>query len=419
MSETFRTNSVFVPGGLPELTYVRREHSLEGRVSAVTDNLCQLVAVTGPTKSGKTVLVSRVLPRTEAVWVDGGTVREEGDLWEDILEQLDGFTTTQVSAGASRDAHVEGEAGGKAGIPLLAEAKGSVRSGLSRTRHGETTEGREVSARTGAVRALRETRRPFVIDDFHYLDRSIQGLVIRALKPLVFEGVPVVVIAIPHRRYDAVKVEREIAGRLDAVHIPAWTEHELLQVPRVGFPLLGIDASQGVLDRLASEAYGSPHLIQQFCRDMAVRNGINETVDPPITVDSLDDQHFREVAESTGRVVFDKLARGPRQRSDRIQRPLRSGGEADIYEVVLAALAALKPGLDTIDYETLRGSIRQLLADNVPQAHEVTRVLEKMAEISAADEASTPVIDWEKDDQLLHITDPFFAFFLKWGDVRA
>jgi hypothetical protein len=25
------------------------------------------------------------------------------------------------------------------------------------------------------------------------------------------------------------------------------------------------------------------------------------------------------------------------------------------------------------------------------------------------------VIDYEKDDRRLHITDPFFAFFLRWG----
>lgn len=59
------------------------------------------------------------------------------------------------------------------------------------------------------------------------------------------------------------------------------------------------------------------------------------------------------------------------------------------------------------------------MSDNIPQAHEVTRVLEKMTEIAAKDESSTPVLDWEKDEQKLHITDPFFAFFLKWGIEKA
>ncbi|WP_325177296.1 hypothetical protein [Pantoea sp. 1B4] len=70
--------------------------------------------------------------------------------------------------------------------------------------------------------------------------------------------------------------------------------------------------------------------------------------------------------------------------------------------------------MDTIQYEALRASIRDIVADAPPQAHEVTRVLEKMSEIASNDEASTPVIDWEKEEQKLHITDPFFAFYLKW-----
>lgn len=96
---------------------------------------------------------------------------------------------------------------------------------------------------------------------------------------------------------------------------------------------------------------------------------------------------------------------------------ISEGGTADIYGVVLKALSTLAPGLETVEYEKLRAAIRQILHETPPQAHEVTRVLERMAEIAASDEASTPVIDWEKEEQKLHITDPFFAFYLKWGVV--
>ena len=63
----------------------------------------------------------------------------------------------------------------------------------------------------------------------------------------------------------------------------------------------------------------------------------------------------------------------------------------------------------------LRSEIRNLLRENPPQAHEISRVLDHMAKISANDEASTPVLDWDKDERELHITDPFFAYYLRWG----
>lgn len=417
---SLRTSEVFVPGGLPEYTYVPREaRSLEQRLAAAKDNLCKLVTLTGTTKSGKTVLASRVFPKVDAIWVDGGTISEEDDLWNFILEEISGYT--EVSKGQSKEvtSKIGGDFGGAAGLPLFAHAEAKLSAERSQAREASQTESRTLSPRSAAIAQLRKKRRPLIIDDFHYLKRPFQGNIVRALKPIVFEGVPVVLIAIPHRKYDAVKVEREMTGRLESVTIPLWEEDELMQIPREGFPLLNIQAEEQVACKLARESFGSPHLMQEFCRELARANGVQETAAKPTAVRSIDDGLFNKVAEGTGKVVFDKLATGPRQRTDRIDRQLKTGETVDIYRAVLLALAHLRPGLDTITYEQIRAALRDLLDTNVPQGHEVSRVLEKMTEIASSDEASTPVIDWERDEQKLHITDPFFAFFLKWGMGEA
>lgn len=67
-----------------------------------------------------------------------------------------------------------------------------------------------------------------------------------------------------------------------------------------------------------------------------------------------------------------------------------------------------------VEYEEVRTALRELLVD-LPQAHEVARVLEHMSNIQADEASSVPVLDWEKDERRLHIIDPFFAFFLRWG----
>ena len=285
----------------------------------------------------------------------------------------------------------------------------------SRQRGSSLSKGLSLSPRSATISQLRTVELPLIIDDFHYLDRGLQGKVIRALKAPIFEGLPVVLIAIPHRRYDSVKVEREMTGRLEAINIPIWDIDELMQISTVGFPLLNINVKERVIRRLADEAYGSPHRMQEFCRQLSRQHGIEETSPKRLVISDVRNDLFAQVAQDTGKVIFDKLAKGPRQRADRIQRKLKSGETADIYRVTLYALAKLRPGLQTIEYEQLRSAIRDVLADRIPQAQEVTRVLEKMAEIAASDEASTPVLDLEKKEQKLHITDPFFAFYLKWG----
>ena len=157
--------------------------------------------------------------------------------------------------------------------------------------------------------------------------------------------------------------------------------------------------------------------MQEFCKEICARSGITERDSAlqkvPNAISEI--EIFSSIAEHSGRPMFEKLKRGPRARSDRKQRLLKSGTTTDIYGVVMEAFKTLQPGVETIPYDALRSSIRNILAEDPPQKHEVSRVLDKIAEISYTDSSSTPVIDWQSSDDVLTVTDPFFAFFLKWS----
>lgn len=419
MSIRLRINEIFVPGGIPEYTYIARErHNLESRLqTALSRGANKLIVVTGMTKSGKTVLVNRVFPRNKkAIWIDGGVASSEEEFWQSILLQMEGYTGVERTASRESTYEVSSGLEGEGGVSWFARLKGLFGSRFQRSRLTAQSKALEVSPKVAAFKLLRDKSRPLVIDDFHYLNRTLQGKIIRALKPLILQGIPVVLIAIPHRRYDAVKVEREMTGRIENLQVPSWDIEELAEISRKGFSLLGTSISHKISGQLAQEAFGSPHLMQEFCLRLAQGLGIERSGDQTQPITDLPQELFVKVAEGTGRVIFEKLARGPRQRSDRKRRQLKSGSEVDIYRVVLLAIAYLKPGLGTIEYEKLRSALRAILDENIPRANEVTRVLEKMSEIAASDEASTPVIDWERDERKLHITDPFFAFYLKWAE---
>jgi hypothetical protein len=193
----------------------------------------------------------------------------------------------------------------------------------------------------------------------------------------------------------------------------------LIYIPETGFGLLNYSLADSALDRLASEAIGSPHLMQDFCRGICKLRQIEHASErSTLHLSSKEvDSVFRDVAETIGRPIFEKLARGPRQRTDRVPPHLKGGPTVDIYELVLHALAHLRPGLVSIEYEELRGAIREVSESQIPQLQEVARVLKHMATIAASDQSSTPVIDFEEEEKKLHITDPFFAFYLRWGEL--
>jgi len=301
-----RTNAVFVPGGMPQHTYVARtERDLEGKLRRVADNLCKLATLTGSTKSGKTVLANRVFPRTngENIWIDGGTVKSENDLWTQVISELGGHTSAESSNSEESSQGTGGGTSGSLKVPFV--ASGTAKVDVSAGRKTGTTDKKSIALapRPAAIAQLRDSGKPLIIDDFHYLDRKFQGEVIRALKPLVFEGHPVIIIAIPHRRYDAVKVEREMTGRVESISVPAWSAAELKEIPKTGFPLLNLEIFETVSSALAQQANGSPHLMQEFCRSICNRENVAETVAAPRTVQFVHDDLFKSIAEGTGKVI--------------------------------------------------------------------------------------------------------------------
>lgn len=415
-----RYSDIFVPGGFPHHTYnPRATRNLENQLREVADNLCKLATVTGHTKSGKTVLVRSIYPPEDSIWVDGGTVGSEEDFWSVIIEQLDLFQSTANQSSKEHSSELGAEGSAEANF-FVAKGSGTVSGTIGDTRSTSEEQTRELSSRVAALAGLRKNKIPLVVDDFHYISRDLQGSLVRALKAPIFDGQPVVLIAIPHRRYDALKVEKEMTGRLRPLGIPLWDHIELSFIPEKGFPLLKSSLSSKAISSFAEESLGSPHLVQDFCRALCRQQNIITEKDGRDIQPSSDELKavYSEVAETIGRPIFEKLARGPRQRSDRLPRRLNSGIDVDIYGLVLHALAHIKPALVTLEYEALRTAIREISTD-IPQLHEVARVLKHMASIASSDESSTPVIDFEEEEKILHITDPFFAFYLRWGSLKG
>lgn len=415
-SKEIKYTDVFVPGGVPTYTYnPRTSKNIEERLRESTENY-KLTVVTGPTKSGKTVLVNKIFPRSENIWIDGGTINSEDGFWEWIVSCLGGYTEEEISNGDDLQYSIEGT--GKAeGKLFLVNTEAGFSSTIGNTEKTSMLQRRKMSNKGKAISLLQETKIPIIVDDFHYIDKEIQKRIVRALKAPIMYGVPVICIAIPSRKFDVIDVERELTGRMDSIDMPVWDINELEKIAIDGFTTLNCKIPEDTIRTFAAEAFGSPFLMQEFCRSACKIYGISTATKYVKEYNDIIDQRviFAKIANNSGRSMFDKLKRGPRARTDRKPRKMKSGQTLDIYGVVMEALKHAKPGIETISYDTLRANIRDVIDEDLPQRHEVSRVLEQIADISYTDSSSTPVIDWQKDDNILTITDPFFAFFLKWS----
>lgn len=412
-----KASEVFVAGGQPTITYNPRENlDLEGKLQEYLETGHKLLSITGPTKCGKSVLCCNLIPLDEGVWVYGGSIQEENDVWNEVLDILN------MPMQVSETEIVEDGSGNSTGtgfeVSIPSVVKVGVQGGRSSTTKttSETSRVYSGSPRATAIKALLQHRRPLVIDDFHYIPREVQTTLVRALKNPIFRGLRVIVMAVPHRAYDTVRVESEMTGRVSHLEIPLWKPAELMGIPEKGFPELNARYPVDLMQRLAGESFGSPHLMQEFCYKLCKGNGLSSRAEKTVTISPPADlsKFFGEIAVMTQKLAFDKLARGPRQRSDRLPRTFSDGSTGDIYTAVLRAIAQTGPR-PTLTYEELRQALRSVLVDTPPQAHEVGRVLTQMDRIANTQLEGQPVLEWDRENSTLYIADPFFAFFLKWG----
>lgn len=318
MTNCLKTKQVFVAGGMPSVTYVDRlALNLEKALRSEIREGYKVICVTGPTKSGKTVLTRHTLGKDKSALVNGGQVESSDEFWNLLLQDLNlpESETLTESADASL------------GIRYLITAQ-------QKASEGESIVFNNKNKKT-ILNHLREQDLALVVDDFHYMPETVQREVIRSLKSEVFDGLCAILIAVPHRAFDAIGVEREMEGRFAHVEIPAWSAVELLEIPKKGFLALNVNVPVDVQKKFSEEATGSPLLVQRFCGRLCSHYDIDEVARMEreyAPSDAVCIEIFESVAKQFGLPTFQKLAKGPQSRAKRIDRNLLAGeGSLDIY----------------------------------------------------------------------------------------
>ena len=427
-----------MPGRYPEHTYnSRSDHQLEQKLLEYVRERGSILTLVGPTKTGKTVLLERVIDNP--IWVDGQGLDDLDTFWSIIGDEL----SLHVQIGVEKEKNTAATAVARVsgGLPFLVNAEGGGDFTAGSSELTQTVTVRSLAA--GVKKALLASGRTLVVDDFHFITRPVQTEIVRAVKPLVYKGLPAIFTAISHRVNDSTSVVEDMIGRVDPFEIELWDVDELLVIAAKGFPLLNaVDEDFSIAKRLAQMSFGSPHIMQRLCRELCKVNDLHETspiskrLQPPPDWDLF----FTAHVDATMGSWFKRLLSGPEEGSKkRTSWTLKNGVIVDGYGLVLAALAATGPKLSLSKEEVGRSVGEVLEGTAAPAPHQNTRVLLQMSRIALtrlSEPAPTeeeldgddgtlaggvqPVLEYVEDgpNSVLHIADPFFAYYLRWGSAR-
>lgn len=413
-------HDVFTPGAFPEHTYVARgEEDLEEKLRFALRTKGQIVSLSGPSKSGKTVLVEKVVGKDALVPVVGAGVREPEQIWTRVLDWMDlpieragnAVSTLQTSARAGA------KAAGSA-VVVSGEATGHLQTGMTKV-----TGTAEKKVRRGLEQVVDEVGgSDFVVlvDDFHYMPRDVQVEVAKQLKEAARRDVRIVTAAVPHRADDVVRANPELRGRVTAVDVPYWDTADLVRIAEAGFSALNVEISPASAERLARESAGSPQLMQALCLYACFVLGTTERL-PTRTAKTLTNADHTKVCKLTSTVcdfrsLVEVLDSGPRTRgAERRTYRFQDGTNGDVYRVVLRAIAA-EPLALSFSYDELVERVRAVCEGEAPPGSSIASAITHMEKLAIDQLPTHRVIEWDEGKQILHIPDPYFLFYLRWSE---
>ncbi len=415
---------VFTPTSYPTLTYVARDELHHERLLREwIRSSTQIASLSGPSKAGKTVLVQRVVGEGNLITVSGASVRAPDQLWERVLDWW-GEPHSLVATAAETTTQTKGsDKGGSLGVSALGLSASARATASTANAAAETLQA--TSLRRGlpqVVQQLAQTSFTVLLDDFHYIPQAIQSDVAQQLKDAASRGVRICVASVPHRADNIVRALPELRGRVLAIDLDYWSRRDLLEIPRLGCPQLGLEVDKASLQMFATEAAGSPQLMQSICLWMCNHLGVRESVDTVKAV-QLDELARKEILFLTSctvdfRTLVRSLIAGPKVKSGERRMYMHFDGRAgDVYLTVMRAVA-MDPPLLAIEANELARRLEMLCKGAHPDRGNMIRACNALGQIAAGFAAPTgPSLEWDEGAQTIVIPDPYLLFYLRWSVV--
>lgn len=406
---------VFVPNGTPTFTYVKRtQEKNEQKLASALDMPNMVIAISGPSKTGKTALVDTLITSDRIIPVTGQSLQSSDELWQSVMRWIGGPEEIEKVKERVLKAGATGKTSAEAGV-IFAKAKveGEVNGGVEFTT--TTSHKFGVEFFEAVVKELGGSDFVVFVDDFHYISEEAQIDIAKSIKAISERGVRVCIASVPHKSDDMVRANDELTGRTISILFDYWSVAELEIIATIGFLALGVDIAPAIIKRLATEALGSPQLMQSLCLNLCLTKGIRNK-QTMISRTDVSEAEYRSALERTSlqtdysRTV-ERLHTGAKERgTQRKEFQFSDGSSGDVYRAILLAMIENPPRM-SFDYDEIMERIKRVCTQDIPVGSSVQLALKQMDGIAKDIKKTSSILEW--DDDKLEVINPYFMFYLR------
>lgn len=416
MPEKIKVGDVFTPNDQPTVTYViRGGRSLEQDLKDHFDTRNIVVSISGPSKTGKTVLLRNVLDMDYVILLSGAAIKTADNFYEQVFNWIEipiEEMETKVSGG-----EFGGQAGlsGEVGVPLLAKGKAEGTIAAKKT-WGKSRDSRvPQNPFQRVIKEISGSEFTIFVDDFHYIPAETQVELAKIIKGLAENAVRIVTASVPHRAEDVVRANPELRGRLAGVDITEWDGDDLTKIGEQGFEALNLEVDASIISNLAVHAHGSPQLMQMLCLNLCRTIGVREKQDSKAKIE-VSNQDFNDTLEITSTFansakITQMLHSGPKVKGQpRMQYEFTDGTRGDVYRGILLAITQ-DPVQKEFTYDEIYNRVRSICTKDYPTGQSISQSLTYMNNIVEKNFERNSYFEW--DEERLYIVDPYLAFYLR------
>lgn len=381
-------SEVFKPGTYPQRTYVSRNsrgtrYTYEERLKQSLSIEGYLTYIVGPSKIGKTVLCEKVIGTDHMVSMSGNDFSKEHDFWSGIGKKIGISMTARIS-----------------------EEQAAVSDSEQRT----TIITKDYfTAKDKVLKYFRDYEKVLVLDDFHYAPPEIQYDIACQLKEVIRSGFRAIVISLPYRSDDAIRLNPDLTGRISIIEIEPWTKKELTRIADKGFSELDMNVDENLMLKMAEESIHSPQLMQSICLNIGLLPGNVEQITEEMIEESC---RFTCMNLPYSDVVRVLKAGPPTRGQQRLQYTLADGSRHDIYSLILKILAD-NPPLVELGIDELMERIKKNTSENAVKTQKVKDSLKNWQKMLETMGNLYQVLEWK--DDTIYILDNMFLFYLRWA----
>lgn len=422
MTDSLKLGQVFIPNDQPTVTYVIRSgRSLEQSLRNHFDTKNIVISISGPSKTGKTVLLRNVLDMDYVIALSGAAINNTSDFFDQIFNwmEIPIETDETTTSGASLSGSAAG--GGKIELPFV--VKGTVEGQIGAAKNWSKAKTSRLPSNP-FQRIIKEiSGSDFVIfvDDFHYIPDDVQIGLAKVIKALAESGVRICTASVPHRAEDVVRANPELRGRIASVDITEWDEDDLMKIACQGFHALNLSVDEKTTKALAKHAHGSPQLMQllclNLCRSIGIRETQEELAELTISREQLDESLEVTSTFANSSKLTQMLHSGPKVKGQpRMQYDFWDGTRGDVYRGILLGITS-DPIQKEFTYDEIYNRVRAICKKEFPTGQSISQSLTYMNNIVDKIYDKNSYFEW--DEERLYVIDPYFAFYLRCSNKIA